>query len=299
MGNNSTLKGAILVALGAASYGLLATFVKLAYREGYTTAEVTGSQVFLGIVGVGLIYAMQKIRVKEVAKATPLNKMQLVAAGTSIGFTSVFYYLSLKYVAVPVGIVLLMQSVWMGILAEGLAAKTMPSGKKLLAALVVIGGTVLATNLISNTQLPDWRGIAWGLLAAASYAVTMYAGNTVATQIMASQRTLYMLYGGAVVVAVFTALTWPGYFNFDIILSWGIPLAVFGTILPPILMNAGFPKISIGLGSIVSALELPVSVAMAYFTLHEEVAPIQWAGITLILLAIVLMNIKFQKAKNK
>jgi hypothetical protein len=40
----------------------------------------------------------------------------------------------------------------------------------------------------------------------------------------------------------------------------GVVLALFGTIIPPLLMNAGFPLTGIGLGSIVSALELPVSV---------------------------------------
>jgi len=35
---NNVLKGVFLVALGATSYGMLATFVKLAYKDGYTTA---------------------------------------------------------------------------------------------------------------------------------------------------------------------------------------------------------------------------------------------------------------------
>ena len=61
------------------------------------------------------------------------------------------------------------------------------------------------------------------------------------------------------------------------------------------LMNAGFPLTGIGLGSIVSALELPVSVMMAYFILNETVILTQWIGIILIILAIVIMNIKFQK----
>jgi drug/metabolite transporter (DMT)-like permease len=55
----------------------------------------------------------------------------------------------------------------------------------------------------------------------------------------------------------------------------------------------------IGLGSIVSALELPVSVLMAYFLLHEQVVLIQWIGIGLIVLAIVLMNLNWDKLKNK
>jgi drug/metabolite transporter (DMT)-like permease len=61
-------------------------------------------------------------------------------------------------------------------------------------------------------------------------------------------------------------------------------------------MNAGFPLTGIGLGSIVSALELPVSV-MAYVLLNEDVNATQWLGIVLIILAIVLMNINWKKVK--
>lgn len=291
MGNNTTLKGVLLVGLGAASYGLLATFVKLAYAEGYTTAEVTASQMTLGILGVALINFFSKKKTGEAVKATANNKLYLLVSGTSIGFTSVFYYLGVKYVPVSVGIVLLMQSVWMGVLAEWLITKQAPSAKKILAVLVVLAGTALATNLTDANALPDWRGVAWGMLAAVSYTVTMFAGNRIAVNLPAVQRSLYMLYGGAVVVIIFTAITWPGYFNFEILYTWGIPLSLFGTLLPPLLMNAGFPKVSMGLGSIVSALELPVSVAMAYIRLHERVLPMQWLGIALILAAIVLMNI--------
>jgi drug/metabolite transporter (DMT)-like permease len=60
-------------------------------------------------------------------------------------------------------------------------------------------------------------------------------------------------------------------------------------------MNAGFPLTGIGLGSIVSALELPVSVLMAYTILNETVIPSQWIGIILIIFAIVIMNINFKK----
>jgi hypothetical protein len=49
----------------------------------------------------------------------------------------------------------------------------------------------------------------------------------------------------------------------------GVVLALFGTIIPPLLMNAGFPT-GIGLGSIVSALELPVSVTMAFVLLRRN-----------------------------
>ena len=88
-------------------------------------------------------------------------------------------------------------------------------------------------------------------------------------------------------------------FDFTIFLKWGIILALFGTIIPPMLLNAGFPLTGIGLGSIVSALELPVSVLMAYFLLHEKVDLLQWVGILLILVAIIIMNVKFKKDQHR
>lgn len=296
MGNNSVLKGVFYVALGATSYGMLATFVKMAYNENYTTAEVTTSQFVYGLLGLLIINAFQKFNNKEIAqKASGKNIKQLIIAGTSTGFTSLFYYLAVKYIPVSIGIVLLMQTVWMGVLLEWFLEKKLPSKTKIIAVFIVLSGTILATNLINNEVILDWKGIVWGLLAAASFTTTMFTANRIATEISSAQRSLFMLTGGAIVVFFFAIFTQTTPFDFHIFLKWGIILSLFGTIIPPLLLNAGFPLTGIGLGSIVSALELPVSVLMAYFLLNEQVVFVQWIGIILIILAIVLMNFNFKK----
>jgi drug/metabolite transporter (DMT)-like permease len=216
-------------------------------------------------------------------------------AGTSLGMTSIFYYLAVKYIPVSIGIVLLMQTVWMGVLLEMILEKKLPSTQKVVSVIIVLFGTVLATNLIQNEIPLDWHGIMWGMLAAASFTTTMFTANRVATNISSAQRSLYMLLGGAIIVFSFSIATQVTPFNFDIFLKWGIILALFGTIIPPMLMNAGFPLTGIGLGSIVSALELPVSVTMAFVLLNEDVKPFQWLGIVLIIIAIVIMNVKFKR----
>ena len=296
MGNNSVLKGVFYVALGATSYGMLATFVKMAYNENYTTAEVTTSQFVYGLLGLLIINAFQKFNNKEIAqKASGKNIKQLIIAGTSTGFTSLFYYLAVKYIPVSIGIVLLMQTVWMGVLLEWFLEKKLPSKTKITAVFIVLSGTILATNLINNEVILDWKGIVWGLLAAASFTTTMFTANRIATEISSAQRSLFMLTGGAIVVFFFAIFTQTTPFDFHIFLKWGIILSLFGTIIPPMLLNAGFPLTGIGLGSIVSALELPVSVLMAYFLLNEQVVFVQWIGIILIILAIILMNFNFKK----
>ena len=318
MTSNNVLKGVFLVGLGATSYGMLATFVKMAYGEGYTTAEVTSSQFVFGIIGILLINAFQRKRNNNTSvRASKTNIKQLMLAGTSTGLTSIFYYLAVKFdIPVSIAIVLLMQTVWMGVLLEWFLEKKTPSTVKIISVIIVLIGTALATNLINSSIKLNPLGLFFGMLAAASFTTTMFTANRVATEISSAQRSLYMLFGGGIMVLIFTLLTQiiPNQsaefadalgvfstakdFDFKIFFTWGIVLSLFGTIIPPMLLNAGFPLTGIGLGSIVSSLELPVSVLMAFFLLHEQVLFIQWLGILLIILAIVIMNVNFKKKEK-
>lgn len=295
MANRDFIKGIGFVALGAASYGMLATFVKLAYGEGFTTAEVTVSQFVIGLLGLGLINLFSRRRNPGAVMATKKQVGALLLAGTSMGFTSLFYYIAVKYIPVSVAIVLLMQTVWMGVALEALLTRKAPSGGSVAAVIVVLAGTVLAANLVQTELKPDWRGIAWGLAAAASFTTTMFTANKVALGVSAAQRSLVMLAGGAVIVFTAAVFTQDRPFDFDIFLTYGLMIAVFGTIIPPLLLNAGFPKAGIGPGSIVASLELPVSVTMAWLLLGEHVSLLQWAGIVMILAAIVLLNYPYLK----
>ena len=296
MSNQNVLKGVFLVGLGATSYGMLATFVKLAYGQGYTISEVIISQFTYGILGMLCLNLYQKLTSKiTVEKPTKKNVFHLLLAGTSLGLTSVFYYLAIKYIPVSIAIILLMQTVWMGVLLESILDRKWPSVQKTIAVFVVLFGTFLATNLIESSVNIDWRGFVLGMLSATSFTATMFTSNRVAINISSTQRSLYMLFGGAIIVFSFAFFTMNTPFNFDIFLNWGIIVSLFGTIIPPLLFTAGFPKTGIGLGSIVASLELPVSVLMAYFLLNENVNLLQWTGILLIILAIVIMNINFKK----
>ncbi len=291
--NNSILKGSLLVALGASSYGMLTTFVKMAYAEGYTSYEITFSQMLLGLVGL-IIINLLFVREKQIYTAETKTKsiLKLMAAGTSLGLTSIFYYISVKYIPVSIGIVLLMQSVWMGVLFEAFMAKKKPGINKILAVIVILVGTVLATNLLMNDIELDWIGVGWGLLAAISYTVTIYTSNKLALHLHSFRRSLWMMLGGTLIIAIISAPYLLEQFNLEIFMKWGPILALFGTILPPILFTSGMPKINVGLGAIISSVELPVAVLLAYLLLDEVVNFYQWLGIIIILASVILMNIK-------
>ena len=314
MEKKNILKGVLFVGIGASIYGMLATFVKMSYNDGFTTSEVTTAQFALGFIGLLILNLIQtKTSKKQLAKPNSKEIRMLMLAGTSMGFTSLFYYIAVQYINVSIAIVLLMQSVWFSVVVESFMAKKFPNARKIIAVIIVLTGTILATNLINMEVEIDWHGIFWGVLAAASFTMTMFTSNTLATHLPVLRKSFTMLCGGTIVVLLFLffAQIGPLYFDglrsfyinftentehirpFDYSIFWtyGFVLALFGTIIPPILFNVGFPKAGLGLGSIISSLELPVSVTMAFVLLGEQVIFIQWLGIILILFAIVLMNL--------
>ena len=304
--------------MGASIFGMLATFVKLAYKDGYTTSEVTTAQFVLGLIGLLILNIFQtKTSKKTISKPTSKEVKMLMLAGTSLGCTSLFYYICVQYINVSIAIVLLMQSVWFSVVVESIISKKFPHIKKVIATIIVLIGTFLATNLINLEVKLDWRGLFWGLLAAASFTATMFTSNTLATHLPVLRKSFVMLCGGAIVVFLFLFFAQIGPLHFDLLKSvylnftentehikpfdcsifytYGFILALFGTIIPPVLFNLGFPKTGLGLGSIISSLELPVSVTMAFMLLGEKVILVQWIGIVLILFAIVLMNLPSRK----
>lgn len=322
MEKNKVLKGVLYVGLGASFYGMLTTFVKLAYNSPhqYTTAEVTTAQFVLGIFGLLIINFINNKTTKR-KKTSPTTKdfWKLVLAGTSFGGTSLFYYLSVQFIDVSIGIILLMQSVWLSVVLESIIERKFPNKRKIIATLIVLIGTLFATDALNSDAQINPIGVFWGLMAALSYTITMFTSNRIATYLSASKKSIIMLLGGSILVGSFLFLSQIGPFHFtffkdlylnvtsntagirpfdfSIFYTYGLILAVFGTILPPLLLNKGFPNAGLGLGSIVSSMELPVSVSFAYLLLHEQVAVIQWMGIILILLAIVLMNLRVKRLK--
>jgi len=292
MKNNERLKGAIIVALGAISYGILATIVKYCNQQGFHTATLTFLQYVIGAVFL-MVYPFLS-RGKEMTKiaVTPKSKIKLIAFGLSMGVTSSLYYLSIQFIPVSMGIILLMQCIWMSVLLETLILKTKVEAVKVMSTILVIGGTLLATNIIFESAAINWWGILLGLGAALSYTITLFASSHIELKIPGVLRSKYLVMGGLIATVIF--------WNTDIIcgmnsfslLKWGLILGVFGTIIPPLLFTKGIPMTGIGLGGIIAAIEIPVSISSAAFILHESVTGWQWLGVVIIICSVIVANLK-------
>lgn len=298
--NSRLIKGILFVSIGAASYGVLATLVGLAYKEGYSTTEVVTSQYLIGLVTIGLLALITGNAKRETVKVNDKYLVaKLMVGGTTFGLTGFFYYLSVHYIPVSVAVVLLMQAIWMGIVAEAILNRKFPDIYKCIAVVMVLFGTLLATNAIGNMDGLDATGLMWGTAAALMYTIMLLVSNRLALNMHPYKKSFLTLLGATIMVFIVGYFNMPPEYKISVFWKWGLLLALFGTILPPVLFNLGMPKTGIGLGSIIISIEIPVSVSMAYFLLNERVVGIQWLGIGIILLSVVLINLKELKTTFK
>jgi len=295
------LKGILLVFFGACSFGILSTFVKLAYHDGYSLGDVTGAQAFFGAVILWVLFFFQsrtsKYKAQEIKLIIP--KWKMILAGTCTGLVSIFYYQSVKLVPNSVAIILLMQFIWMSILLEFIIYKKKPTGLQFLAILLVLGGTVLASGMLETTiSSLSYKGIGFGLLAAICYAGFLMLSGRIGNEYPPLQKSALMITGACILIFILfpPAFLFNGALN-GTLLKWGLIIAVFGTVIPPLFYAEGVPRIGTALSSILSAAELPVAVMMAGFVLQEQVSFLRWVGVCVILSAMVLPNLKYLKKR--
>lgn len=301
------MRFSLSVLIGAASYGVLSTIVVLAYGEGFQLGEVVGAQLLTGFVLswllVLVVYGMRKRRGSGAAQlpeaggsSVPAFRLVwkqralLMAAGVPTVATGLLYYQSLRYVPASLAIILLFQFTWMSVLIQAIGRRQRPSVLIVVALLVLLGGTALASGAFEHDlgRFP-LLGVAFGLLAAVSYSLFLLLSGKVVPQAHPVYRSAWMVTGGFLFLCVLFPphFLWNGLL-FGPLLLFGALLGLFGAFLPPLLFAYGVPHIGEGMAAIIGAVELPVAVLLSAIVLHEQVSGWQWFGVLLILAGVAL-----------
>lgn len=283
-----------LVFLGGGCYGILSTFVKLAYEAGYSVSEVTGGQFIFGTV---LIWSLVLFTKKQ--KITLRNLFTLLLSGLPLGLTGVFYYLALQTLSASLAIIFLFQFVWIGSLLEWIMYKKKPTKGMMVSIVILMIGSILAAGAFSHGgENVRVEGTVWGLLSAVSYTAFIYMSSSVAKDTPPVLKSALLATGGLMIVMIIFP---PSYLlNVPVLMEvapYGLFLGLFGVALPPLLFSIGMPYVGPGLGTILTSSELPVAVTLSSLILGENVSRFQWMGVGLILAGIVIGNRKTKRNK--
>lgn len=289
---------ALAVFFGGCCYGILSTFVKLAYSAGFSMAEVSGSQYLFGTL---FIWVCTLFIGKQVQKLSISSFIKVLISGLPMGLTGIFYYQSLQTVDASLAIIFLFQFVWIGTLLEWIFYKHKPNKGKLLSIAILLIGSLFATGLIiEGGKTISLSGLGWGMLSALSFSSFILVSGAVGNQLHPIFKSALLSSGALIIVMIIL----PPSFLLDpstlLKLSpYGLVLGFFGVMLPPLLFSIGMPRVGPSLGTILSASELPVAVIMSTLILREQVDLIQWFGVILVLFGIFIGNTSFIRNRKK
>jgi drug/metabolite transporter (DMT)-like permease len=290
-----------MVFTGACCFGILSTFVKVAYQEGYTTGDISGSQACFGMMVLWILYLLQQKTKASAIEQARTASWKVMLAGTSIGLCTHLYYLSVQWIPASVAIIFLMQFTWIGLLLEWFIYGKRPSLLQCISALLIMAGTIMASGLSArhNIALP-LKGVLLAMASATVYGVYVVASGRIGNDLPALKKSALIMTGST--AAIFLVAT-PGFLFMPQIIGglakWAIFLGLFGTIIPPLLFSAGIPKTGVILSALLMTAELPVAVITARLVLHEHISLLQWNGVLLMLLAMALPPLQQLAARRR
>ncbi|WP_428908145.1 EamA family transporter [Niallia sp. Krafla_26] len=280
---------ALLVFLGGCSYGVVSTFIKIAYSLGFSINDVTGSQYFFG----ALMLWIATVMIRKKSALTFKQWLILLVSGIPMGATGIFYNHSLETIHASLAIILLLQFTWIGIVIQYICERKKPTKLNIIATIIILFGSVLASNLLASSISLSWVGIGWGLLSGLSFATFIYVSGKATIPVHPIKKSAIMCTGAFLFISIFLP---PTFFVNGSLLEGLFPYAIyfafFGSLLPPLLFNVGMPKVGSSLGNILSASELPTAVLMSTLVLKESVTYYQWLGVFVILIGIAFPIIK-------
>ncbi|QDX91167.1 EamA family transporter [Brevibacillus laterosporus] len=289
------LKYALLVFLGACSYGSLSTIIKLGMKEGFQVSQLVGSQFFIGwllLIILTFLFNRKRVFFRSI--------LQLILGGFALSGTTIFYNLAVAELPASIAVVLLFQFTWIGVLLEAVVDKKKPSKEKVFSIVVLLTGTVLAGGLLDRGfESLTAAGTVYGLLSAITFALYIFASGRLGLDVPVFTKSLTMVTTAVVIVfAVF-----PPTFFVDGSLEqglwmYGMALSSLGIIIPVVFFSVGVPKVGSGLGTILGAAELPAAVIASVTVLGEHVSTLQWSGILLILLGIIVPPLMLSKRQT-
>ncbi|GAB3368199.1 DMT family transporter [Arachidicoccus ginsenosidivorans] len=306
------IRNIFLVLLGGCSFGILSTFVKLAYGYGFSLADVTSAQAYFGAVLLWMllmIYRLCRPKSRQghaVASkdTTPTSTaLRLILTGMASGCISISYYKCVEVMPASIAIILLMQYTWISIVLERLLFKISITPRKWLFVSIVLVGTILGSGLIGNNGHIQFSiaSIGFGLMAGFFYAVFVLASGYVGNALPAIVKSSWIILGVVLIImAVFPPFAkirelidtrTLSIYLMDL-LPIGLLLAFFGMVLPPLLFAYAIPKVGVALSSILGSVELPTAALCAYLILNEPISVWQLLGILIILCAIILIHIR-------
>jgi drug/metabolite transporter (DMT)-like permease len=276
------LRGALLILLSAACFGVMPLFGRLAYAAGADVQAVLLLRFSIAAACLAAIMLLRRQRWPQGRTALGLLAMGGIGyAGQAFSYFSALHYATASLTALllytfPV-MVTLLAAAWLN---EPLTRRKVGALVLASAGLVMTVGDALAGSL---------TGIAFGLGAALIYSVYIVVGTRLTPQAGALPSSAMVMLGGAITFGLVslhhapalpqTATGW-----------WAIvAIGVLCSVIAALAFFAGLARVGASEAAMLSTFEPVVTVAFASMWLGERLSAWQLAGGAVIIAAVLLL----------
>jgi drug/metabolite transporter (DMT)-like permease len=233
------------------------------------------------------------IALLERGEPPPLRtRLRLWAIGSVFVFNSIAYFRALEQIPASVtALVLYTYPVLVAFLAA-LAGVERLRWRALLAALGAFAGCALTAGGAPEGEPLAVSGIAWALLAALIYASYIVLSSRFGAGVPARVLALHLAQAAAVLCVAFALADGGLSLPLDPRALLAVAgMGVFSTVVAMTTFLAGMALIGPTRASVLSSLEVIVTLVLAFLFLGERLSPWQWAGAALILGAVAFQNL--------
>lgn len=296
MKKNKNIVGAVLVLAAGIMWGHTGFFVNRQTAFGVSEVGIAMLRLCLGFFFMALymvLFQRKKFRI-------PKKALLFAALAGTIGMVtcSVVYFYAINLTSPSVATVLMYTSPAFVVVVSFFLYKEKITLKKTVCILLSFAGAVLVTNLIGGKITYSALGLLFGLITGISYALySIFAGHSMKCGAEPESVIFYALGFSAFWVLIYALATGNAAPTIHIVttnvkpLLYAILQSTFDCIAPYILYTIGVRYTGASKASIMSTMELVMGAIIGAVSLGEKLGVVGYAGIVLVIVSIVLLNI--------
>ena len=281
--------GSALCIASAIAFGAMAIFGKLAYDAGVGVLTL----LFVRFTIAAPVLWIAALR-RPAGFAGPRRTLLAALALGAVGYAlqAGLYFAALARMDASLLSMLLYTFPAM-VTAAAIALGRETASRRRTGALLVSSGGLALVLLGAGSGTFDWLGTALGLGAALTYTAYILVSDRVGGDIEALPLSALITTGAAITFGVAGAATGSldtGFASEGWV--WLAAIALVSTVTPITLFFAGLRRVGPSTAAILSTLEPPTTVALAFLVFGESLTALQLAGAALVLGAAVSLNLR-------
>jgi drug/metabolite transporter (DMT)-like permease len=282
--------GSALCVASAIAFGAMAIFGKLAYDAGVGLLTL----LFVRFTIAAPVLWVAALRRPGLLARAPRRTLLAAFALGAVGYAmqAALYFAALTRMDASLLSMLLYTFPAMVTAAAIALGRETPNRRRIGALLVSSGGLALVL-LGAGSSTFDWLGAALGTGAAMTYTAYILVSDRVGGELEALPLSALITTGAAITFGVACVASGSLDTGFDSEgWLWLASIAIVSTVTPITLFFAGLRRVGPSTAAILSTLEPPTTVGLAFLVFGESLSPIQLVGAALVLGAAVSLQLR-------